>query len=361
MSMSKKKNRNRKKLKFILPGILVTAVLLAAAGIWQMKEYEKSVLEIYAQQQDAYVQLVLDQINLQPDRTDEEIIDNILGALDGSDQKYWTLSKDQTLMYVKDVTETNRYKGFTTPSFYSSDSASAFVKELTLNRVSHRIVQIDDADYVASGTVFGYNRAQYKVCLLTNEGFVLDNNRFLAVKISLYIYLGVLLVVLLLTAMILVYMLGSRDREIRRMREQIEQMYIEREGLEKEISLMNSFHTRWSLFEKNMLKQFILKLQERNVRPVTLVQLRFGDYTSRNNFLEQAQLLLDERVLRFAGDECGLYLVFIQYCPEDALKALNRLPDVTIANHAAWEDKQDITLMDVYERFMHETEEERTE
>lgn len=161
MSMSKKR-RNRGKLALILSGIMIVSILMAAVGIYGMKAYEQSVLDIYATQQDAYVQLVLDQINLQPARTDEEIINDILGAVDGSDQKYWTLSNKETLLYVKDITETNRYKGFTTPSFYSSDSASDFVKNLSLNQVTHKVVRMDDTDYVASGTMFNYNKEQYK-------------------------------------------------------------------------------------------------------------------------------------------------------------------------------------------------------
>lgn len=81
-----------------------------ALGAWQISSYDKSVLEIYAGQQDAYVQLVLDQINLQANRSDDEIITEILGSLDSSSGKYWTLSKEQALLFVKDVMETNRYK-----------------------------------------------------------------------------------------------------------------------------------------------------------------------------------------------------------------------------------------------------------
>lgn len=361
MSMSKK-SRNRGKLAFILSGIMAVSIVMAAVGIYELNSYEKSVLEIYAAQQDAYVQLVLDQINLQPERTDEEIIDDILGAVDGSDQKYWTLSSEGTILYVKDITETNRYKGFTTPSFYTSDSASRFVEGLSLNQVTHKIVQMEDTDYVASGTIFDYNKEQYTVCLLTNESFILDNNDFLTVKITMWIYLGILLVLLLLITMILVYMLEKRERRIAELNENMEVMYREREELEREISFMDSFHSRWSLFEENMMPEFIRKLHERNVCPVTMTLITCKDIAARNEFLEQAQLLLDEKVLRFTDGECGVRLVFVQYDGKEASQMLERVSGVSVNEMYTYGNEPDKgTLLDVFERFMENTGEARRE
>ena len=93
-----------------------------------MKSYEDSILSIYAEQQDAYVQLVLDQINVLDDRSDEEIVTKILGSLDASSRKYWTLTKNKALLFVKDVTETNRYKGLTSNTFFPETVQTIFYK-----------------------------------------------------------------------------------------------------------------------------------------------------------------------------------------------------------------------------------------
>ena len=106
-------------IKVISVLIVVAATGMGVLGVHQAQEYERSTLAIYAEQQDAYVQLVLDQINLLEDRSDEEIVQNILGSLDTSGRKYWTLTKDQALLFVKDITETNRYKGLTTETFFT--------------------------------------------------------------------------------------------------------------------------------------------------------------------------------------------------------------------------------------------------
>lgn len=65
--------------------LAIMAVVAICAGIVmyvfvheQMKRMEQGVLDVCATQQDAYVQLVLDQINLKQNRNNEEIIVNIL-------------------------------------------------------------------------------------------------------------------------------------------------------------------------------------------------------------------------------------------------------------------------------------------
>ena len=103
--------------------IIIIVGVLAWVGNQQMKSYEDSILSIYAEQQDAYVQLVLDQINLKDNRNDEQIIKEILETMDASSNHYWTFSKDQSMLFVKDITETNKYKGVTASTYYMSDSA----------------------------------------------------------------------------------------------------------------------------------------------------------------------------------------------------------------------------------------------
>ena len=114
------KSPSLKKLLGKHPVLIITSIcsicFAVVAGLFaymQISIYESGILEVCATQQDAYVQLVLDQINIKSNRDDEQIIKEILGTMDASSNRYWTFSKDQSMLFVKDVTETNKYKGVT--------------------------------------------------------------------------------------------------------------------------------------------------------------------------------------------------------------------------------------------------------
>lgn len=312
-------------IKVISGLIVLLAVGMAALGVHQAREYESSILAIYAEQQDAYVQLVLDQINVLENRSDEEIVKKILGSLDTSGRKYWTLTKDQALLFVKDVTETNRYKGLATENFFTSKSAERFLNSLTVNRVVHRMITMDEDRYVASGVIFEYNGAEYKICLLTNDTVILDNNIFLSSKIGLYVFGMILLGMLLLVSMIFANVLDLRDKKIRSLQEHIMGLNKVLEEQTETIREMDCYHTRWSVFRLPMLKLFVEKLAQRGVFPVTFASVAFADKVRRDRFLQRAQVLLDEKVLRFERQKeegNGLILVFIHYSEEEAQRAL---------------------------------------
>lgn len=306
----------------IVVGMFIIITLLGIVGYALMLTYEKSILSIYADQQDTYVQIVLDQINVQPDRTEKDIITKILSSLDTSSQKYWTLSKDQTLLFVKDVLETNRYKGFHTPTFYSSDSASDFIKNLQMNKVIHQTIQMDGDQYVASGVIFEYNNAEYRICLLTNETVILDNNIFLSAKIGLYIFLGLLILSLLIVTMILAYMVDFRRRRILGLLKKIENQNLEMETMEEKLAELDSYHPRLNLFNMNLMDQFVKKLETREIIPITFMKLKFYGSKGREAFLEWAQFYLDEPVIRFSYKKDSLVLLFVQYPLKEAKKAI---------------------------------------
>ena len=354
-------------VKVISTLIILLAAGMAVLGMHQAKEYEDSILSIYAVQQDAYVQLVLDQINVLEDRSDEEIIKNILGSLDSSGRKYWTLTRDQALLFVKDVTETNRYKGLATENYFTSASAGRFLDSLEKNRVVHRMIEMDGDRYVASGVIFSYNGASYKICLLTNDTVILDNNVFLSAKIGLYVFGIVLLGMLLLVSMIFANVLDMRDKEIRALQKHITGLNKVLTEQTETIREMDSYHTRWSIFRLPMMELFVEKLAKRKVFPVTFASVGFEDRDKRTRFLERAQLLLDEKVVRFeAGqqEKERVILIFIRYSGVEAEKALQQL-------HYAKEDfdperlqeysGEDMSLEEVYHSFMKEQMEETEE
>ncbi len=342
-------------IKVISVLIILAAVIMAVIGWHEAKDYEKSVLAIYAEQQDAYVQLVLDQINVLDDRSDEEIVKKILGSLDTSGRKYWTLTKDQALLFVKDVMETNRYKGLTTETFFTSDSAAKFLQDLEINRVIHETIQMDGVRYVASGVIFEYNGAEYKICLLTNDTVILDNNIFLSSKIGLYVFGVLLLGLLLVVSMIFANVLDLREKRMKAMKEHItglNKVLMEQTEMIRE---MNWYHTRWSVFKPSAMEMFVQKIVQRQIVPVVFVSLAFDSEEQRDYFLQKAQILLDEKVVRFEreyGD--GLVLLFLRYQAQEVEKALELMKSqgASFRTEKQMECREAFTLQETYESFM---------
>ena len=70
-----------RKFRNILILTLVVVAAMSAMGHYLMKRYTTTIMNVYATQQDNYVQLVLDQINLQENGTEESIISDIIETL----------------------------------------------------------------------------------------------------------------------------------------------------------------------------------------------------------------------------------------------------------------------------------------
>ena len=147
--LSATKKRARPSTGFV--AIVAMAVALAAAvSVWyQLARYEDGLLEIFATQQDQFVELAVGQIVREPGRDDEDIVDKVLGSITGSASQYWTLSKGNSLVFVKDVDASGRYRGFSSKTYYSTSSASAFISGLSEGIVDHAIIQIDGSAYIA--------------------------------------------------------------------------------------------------------------------------------------------------------------------------------------------------------------------
>lgn len=206
---SEKLSGNKQKKIRILP---VTTVLMLAAAVLaafllhaQFQSYENGILDICAKQQDGYVQLVLDQINLNAKRSDDEIIRDIIGTLNSSTSQYWTFSKGDQILFVKDVLETNKYRSLTIESYYEGKSASKFLDSLERDRVSHRQVSMRGHRYIASGAKFSYNGKEYRLILMTNNDVILDNNCYLSAKTGMVTLFAIVLVILAVVPMLLAW------------------------------------------------------------------------------------------------------------------------------------------------------------
>lgn len=189
----------------------ICVVIAAAACGWlsyiQINRYEKGILEVCATQQDSYVQLVLDQINLKENRDDQDIINDILKTMDASSNKYWVFSRNQSMLYVKDVMETNRYKEVSADTYYNSKASKEFMDSLQVNHIQHSIVNVDNKTYLMSGVLFKYADQNYKLCLMTEKSVLLDNNTYLGIKVEMETFVIVILMALVLIAVIYAFII----------------------------------------------------------------------------------------------------------------------------------------------------------
>ncbi len=330
MAAEKTKKRPRLFRRAVLLSLLAAAA--AAALTWlAVARLEQGVLDVCAVQQDAYVQLVLDQIELQQDRVDRDIIDGILGTLDGSSSKYWVFSKGETMLFVKDVVETNKYKGFTTATYYDSVSAREFLDSLRQNHVSHAAIAINGQPYIASGAVFSYAGAEYRLCLLTNRSVMLENNAYLRVKSELW---AVVLALLLLLAAIPAYYAKRADTMARRALEAEETVAM----LRRNLAAMNDrlanrdwYDPETSLWQGSVLPRFIERAAGRRFTCAVLARVHCEREEDRLLFLRAGRMSLPKSTLRFEWGERDLVLLFLNVEEPEAFRAIAPL----LGEHAA--------------------------
>lgn len=322
-----------RKFRNILILTLVVVAAMSAMGHYLMKRYTTTIMNVYATQQDNYVQLVLDQINLQENGTEESIISDIIETLDSGNTHYWTLSKEENILFVKNVTETDKYQGASLDEFYDTGSADEFVKSLRLNHVTHELIKMDGSLYVASGVIFSYNDTQYTLCLLTDETVILDNNEFLSTRISMYIYVIIIMVLMLLVAMVAEMTVKKRelDNNLLHSRLELQNQHIER--LEREAKERDAYDTRLNLYQEAALPAFARKLDEKNVDQAVVAVLRFTTETDTKQFLADSMTKLDDEILRFKKDETGIILLMCHYTYEMAWRVIHNVGAIDQIRH----------------------------
>lgn len=321
--------KNAKAHRSLFCRVLILMLLVSAAAallIWRsLSGLEQGMLEVFATQQDAYVQLVLDQIELQQGRSDNDIITDILSTLDASSSKYWVFSQGDSMLFVKDVVETNKYKGFTTATYYDSPSAKEFLDSLPLGRIQHNSIRISQKSYIASGSRFTYGDQEYRLCLLTNYNMLLENNSYLRVKSELWALALVVLVLLISIPAILAWKLDK-------LRTKQKQCNDKMAGLRRSLTSMNErFANRdWygpanSLWQNQALPVFAQRLTQRGFSCATIAHLHFNSQEERLHFLNTAALTLPKAALRFSGAGYGLVLLFINQDKQTVLNTAEPL------------------------------------
>ncbi len=347
------KNRNNRSKMF--PTLFFTFVALgiaclAAVYAWVLiNNYEKGVAEIYAQEQDGYVQLVLDQINLQPENTDEKIIQNILGTLDSSSNRYWTLSHDETLVFVKDVLETSRYKSFSSDTYYNTVSSREFVAGLKQGQVKHAVVIIDGRKFIASGVAFVYNNRNYQICLLTNAEIMLENNTYLSTKISLVIMIAVILMIFVIAVIILARLVNNLKRQLFAGQQTQEELRRNIEQLDEKLHNKNLYSSKTMIFGSSLIPTMLKKLNERANRPLVMTIVPFEEKTYQI-LISEGQEILGENVIRMKMDASHMLLIFVQCSREAAVEKLSLLEKYAITAERIFEVGEQENVAEVYQK-----------
>lgn len=336
--------------------VFLFALVIGLLAWLQLSSYEEGIMEVYALQQDGYVQLVLDQINLERDRATDEIITNILGTLDASTNKYWTLSEQDSLIFVRDVMETNRYRGFSTATYYESDSARAFLSSLQLNRVSHEIIELGSRRFVASGVRFSYRGEQMLITLLTGADAVLDQNDYLNAKINICILAIAELVVLVLSAIGLSALSQKWRKKSRILEKENAQLLATVEKCNDILSKRELYDTRHMLFHADVLQVLLPKLEARDVWPLHFILLSCETDTDQKRFLRDSQIIMDRSYFRFALQPRELLLIGVklQDAADQAIVAAIREPGIQVTGTLALTRRPAAPLADVFRNFYQE-------
>lgn len=306
----------------VVPLCLVLAVL----GWLQMRDLDNGIVEAYARQQDSYVGIVLNEIKLSDDRSADEIVSDVLGTLEGSTDGYWALSRGQTMLYVKDVAETNRYKEVSASTYFDSSEAGDFLNGLATDRVTHRRIRLGDKDCLASGIQFAYGGSDYRLCLITNVDVLLASNEYMGARARM----GTLWAAGIVTFCVGTLLIANnvdrrrreRDDEHARVVQLTEKMRLSEERMSR-MGLYDALERSWS---QRLVAPFARKLRERGVDGGAAVRIDCGTPGEALGLLERCATSLGSDVLRFhdAG-ECMVTLLFAHGTPEDAASAMGPL------------------------------------
>ena len=328
-------NKKLKKKSLLAVTGIMTAILIVVIFVtWRaLERYEQGIIDVCATQQDSYVQLVVDQINLKENRSNEEIVQNILSTMDASTNRYWVFSQDQALLFVKDTLETNKYQSFKTDYYYTEKSSAAFVNSLRLNVVQHADIIVNDKEYVASGVKFNYGGKEYKMCLLTNRSVLLDNNYFLGAKVEfcvllfgVYFLLYIIPIIAVSAFNRLVGKLEDSEKENSTLNGKLVKLnhkldnvgYEETPGalVDKRIEDIQQ-----DMFDISYAPDFISRMND-STYPVGFSLFAYADDEGRKQLASALNTVLDKRDVRFEDKENGMVAIISMKCDTAKLRTI---------------------------------------
>jgi DNA-binding transcriptional regulator of glucitol operon len=195
--------------------VLVSVVFMIAFSVYayfQLYRYEDGMAEIYAEEQDGYVALVVDKIK-SGDTVVAEAQETV-ELLKSADDHYWTLDNRNTILYIKNVTETNVYRNVSPDKYYKTKSARNFIENMRESEVNHKIIVIDDKKYIASGTIINVGGEKLRMILLTDYHILFTNNEYLSNKIYLEIAIIAVAIIFVVTLIMMAIYIGRQNDKI---------------------------------------------------------------------------------------------------------------------------------------------------
>ena len=306
--------------------VVPICIVLSLLGWLQMRDLDNGIVETYGRQQDSYVGIVLNEINLNGDRSTDEIINDILGTLHNSSGSYWAFSRGQTMLYVKDVTETNRYKGVSADTYFDSADAESFLEGLSEGQIIHQRILLGNEEYLASGTLFEYDGSEYRLCLLTNVNVLLGNNDYLGARARMGTLWACGIVLFCVGMMVTASNVDRRRRERDSERAKVARLN-EKLALQAERDrMMDLYSAREGAWNAGLLVRFAERLRARGVEGGAVLRVGCTTLEEALELLERCNQSLGDGVLRFhdAGD-CGVTLLFAHRTPNDAAEAVKPL------------------------------------
>ena len=305
--------------------VVIISILFEGLAFIQFNQYEKGFLQIYAQEHDGYVKTTLDQINRLGENATEDQITEIIASLDATTSKYWMLSTENNILFIKSITETNRYKNYSADSYYSSESAMRFINNMKDNVVTDAIIDLDDGRYVASGGIFSWNGQKYRICLLTYDKAILDQNILLETKNAIIIHMSVLLILFLCTIIAVAGVIVKKNNVIDDLKQTNTGLNKNLEKLDELLKREVAYDANNHVFAMSLLPEFLEKLDKKDIRPITFAYFEFDTAVIKEEFLMDMSIFLDRDALRFDAGKLGVIILLTGYSEERCRKMLREV------------------------------------
>ncbi len=214
------KNNNRSITLTVIFSVIMMMAFVTYS-IYQLSDYEKGMTEIFAEEQDGYVALVAEEA-----RRGSPVLESAekaVGILDSSNKQYWTMDNKDTILYIKNVTESNAYRDVEPEKYYHSKSARKFLKSISDTYITHSTIEIDGKKYIASGTLVKTPKQSIRLILLSDYKILFSNNDYLSKKIYLQISIMVVASVFIVTLIFMAILIrNAKNRQDAAEKESIE-------------------------------------------------------------------------------------------------------------------------------------------
>ena len=326
---------SKKTLILMTVAVMLMATLLTAFAVWQIHNYEQGVAELYAQEQDGYVEIVARQIELYGDIAGDAFVEDTIEMLDSTSQRYWTLDNSEYFLFVKSISETNVYKTFSTDTFYNTQSAQSFLATLVQGKVKHSIISLEGTKYVASGIIFEYNGTEYRLCLLTDYEIMLTNNAYLSSKLYLLIVLILLIALLIIAVIYFTMKLIDARKKVDSIRAVNTELNNYIDYLDNVIMGRNQAAI---ITGEGKIMRLLHRIDERKITPCAFVRVKLETGAMMSFFEKNSKLLGDDVVwIRYCKDV--FILLFGSKNAEQAMKIIeskipaNEIPENILANN----------------------------